>query len=192
MRLFKPRMNPIEQPDWSPEQTELMQPFILHGSNFRIFRTLVRHPASFAPFMAWTRHILGRNNTLSKRDREIAILRIGFLCKSGYEWAQHVEIGKQCGITGAEIEAIKAGGDAPNWTPAESALLDASDDLHNDKFIATPTWDRLRAHYSEAQVIDLIYTVGVYTTVSMALNSLGIQLDEHLTIDPDLDARAVQ
>jgi hypothetical protein len=38
--------------------------------------------------------------------------------------------------------------------------------------------------------MDLVYTVGQYTQVSMLLNSFGVQLDDGLTLDPDLDGRA--
>ncbi|MEN9718814.1 MAG: hypothetical protein RIQ99_1692, partial [Pseudomonadota bacterium] len=35
--------------------------------------------------------------------------------------------------------------------------------------------------------MDLVYTVGQYTQVSMLLNSFGVQLDPGLEPDPDLD-----
>ena len=36
----------------------------------------------------------------------------------------------------------------------------------------------LSNHYSTQQLMDLVFTVGQYNLVSMALNSFGVQLDE--------------
>jgi alkylhydroperoxidase family enzyme len=114
------------------------------------------------------------------------ILRIGFLCRSGYEWAQHVEIGKRAGLTDAEISAIKAGADTAGWSEADAALIRACDDLNREHFITEPNWQGLRAHFSERQCMDVVFTAGQYTQVSMLLNTFGVQLDEGLKGDPDL------
>jgi 4-carboxymuconolactone decarboxylase len=46
---------------------------------------------------------------------------------------------------------------------------------------ARATWKALAQHYSEQQLMDLVFTVGEYTLVSMALNSFGVQLDPDTT-----------
>ena len=111
-----------------------------------------------------------------------------FLCRSGYEWTQHVAIGLRSGLTPVEIERIKAGPDAPGWTQADALLIKASDELNQRQFIGSETWTALSAHFSEKQCMDLVFTVGQYTQVSMILNSFGVQLDEGQTLDPDLKA----
>lgn len=189
MRLSEPRVQPLSNEEWTAEQAELMSPFLSRGADFNIFRTMVRHPEAFRAFMAWGNYILSRSNALPAREREIAILRIGWLCRAGYEWGQHVVIGKRSGLTDAEIEAIKAGADAPSWSPADAAILAACDELHRDQFVSNPTWERLSAHFDEKQRVDLVYTVGQYTQVSMLLNSFGVQPDRGLAIDPALDGR---
>ena len=55
-----------------------------------------------------------------------------------------------------------------------------------DHFITDPTWAAL-AELGDEGRMDLVYTVGQYTQVSMLLNSAGVQLDAILTPDPDLD-----
>jgi len=130
-------------------------------------------------------YILSDANSLSARDRELVILRTGFNWRSGYEWAQHVRIGLDCGLTASEIERIKAGPEAPEWHVSDRALLQATDELTSDAFISDATWAAL-GHYSEKQRMDLVMTVAQYTQVSMMLNTFGVQLDEDLTLDPDL------
>ena len=60
----------------------------------------------------------------------------------------------------------------------EAALLRATDELHENSMISDATWSALAAHYSVQQRMDLVFAVGQYTLVSMALNTLGVQLDE--------------
>ena len=50
-------------------------------------------------------------------------------------------------------------------------------------------WSALKAHFSERQCMDVVFTAGQYTQVSMMLNTFGVQLDEGQTLDPDLDMR---
>lgn len=188
MRLAKPRIAPLKDSEFTPEQVErLSKSRQKDGSILNIFRTLVRAPDAFRAFSWWGGYIMSRNS-LTPRDREIAILRVGWLCKSGYEWTQHHRIGLESGLSAAEIARIKTGAGAEGWTAAERALLTAIDDLNRDHFVSNPSWAELSTHYSERQCMDLVFTVGQYTQVSMILNSFGIQVEDGQTVDPDLKA----
>ena len=186
MRLTTPRVVPVAAEDWTEEQREIVEPMLKRGPLLNIFRTLLIHPAAARAFLVWGGYILSRKSTLPPREREIVILRTGFLCRSGYEWTQHVPIGRRAGLTEEEIDRIKIGADAPGWSPADAALLRATDDLLREKFITEPVWTKLAQHFEERQRMDLVFTVGQYTQVSMLLNSFGVQLDEGQVLDPDL------
>ncbi len=95
-------------------------------------------------------------------------------------------IGQRAGLTDAEIVAIKQGADAPGWSAADAALIRASDELHTRQFIGEATWKALTAHFSPKQCMDVVFTAGQYTQVSMLLNTFGVQLDEGQTLDPQL------
>lgn len=60
--------------------------------------------------------------------------------------------------------------------------------MHDDQFISEETWALLSRHFSEKQRMDVVFTVGQYTQVSMFLNTFGVQLDEGQVLDPDLKA----
>ena len=184
MRLTKPRITPVADADLTPEQSEALEAF-RPGPVLNIFRTLVHAPKALGRFNAWGGYVLSRRNDLPAREREIVILRTGFLCKSGYEFTQHTRIGLQSGLSEAEIGQIKAGADA-GWSAADAALIKASDELHADQFITDATWAELRRHFGEKACMDVVFTAGQYTQVSMMLNSFGVQLDEGQTLDPDL------
>jgi alkylhydroperoxidase family enzyme len=142
--------------------------------------TFSRHWKANKKFGIWGSHILGQTCTLPPREREILILRTGWLCQAEYEWAQHVLIGKSNGLIDAEIEQIRNGPNDEHWSPFDAALLRAADELHADAFINDATWETLRKRYSTEQLMDVVFTVGQYTLVSMALNTFGVQLDKGL------------
>ena len=188
MHLKTPRIAPLTDSELTDEQREALKPATYPGTPpLNIFRTFARNPTALTAFLSWGTYIL-RNNSLPPREREIVILRTGFNCRSGYEWTQHVRISLRGGMSQTEVDNIKAGADA-DWSPADAALIRACDDLSARQFISDANWAALRAHFSEQQCMDVVFTCGQYTQVSMMLNTFGVQLDEGQTLDPDLDAR---
>jgi 4-carboxymuconolactone decarboxylase len=176
MRLARPRIAPLPQGEWSDEQRELLT----RGNPSRvlnIFSTLIRHSDLYRRWIPFGNHVLFKSS-LSARERELAILRVGHLCRSGYEFHQHTRIGKAVGLNDADIERIQSGPAATGWTARDAALLRAVDELHSDQFIGDETWEQLRQHFDDRQLMDLVFTVGQYTMVSMALNSFGVQIED--------------
>jgi len=183
MRLSTPRVPPLTLEECTPDQRELLT----KGNPARIlnvFATIARHTDLYRRWLPFGNHVLFKS-TLSPRDREIAILRIGHLCRSGYEFAQHTVVGRRAGLSDEEIERTKLSPDAPGWNERERLLLQATDELHRDAFIGEATWQGLTKHYNTNQLIDLVFTVGQYNMVSMALNTFGVQLEDEVK-GPDL------
>jgi alkylhydroperoxidase family enzyme len=171
------RVPPLPQAEWNAETRELMESLERNGQVFNIFTTLARHPELLRRWLVFANHILAKS-TLPARERELAILRMGWLCRAEYEWGHHVDIGQRAGLTPAEVERVTLGPDAPGWSPFETALLRAVDELHRDSVVSDSSWKELAQHYNIQQLLDLIFTAGQYKLVSMALNSLGVQLEE--------------
>lgn len=170
MRLDTPRLAPLDPAEIDPELR-------LGDTPLNIFRTLAHHPKLLKRWLVFGNHLLAKSS-LPPREREIAILRVGWLCRAGYEWGQHVKIGLDAGLSDDEIDRITRGPDAEGWSDAERALLQATDELHKDFFVSDATWAALAKHFETQQLLDLIFTVGQYHMVSMALNTLGVQLEE--------------
>jgi 4-carboxymuconolactone decarboxylase len=174
MRLNEPRLQPLDEADWDPDIADRIRTLGPNPPN--VIRTLAHHPKLYKRWAVFGNHIM-TSSTLPPREREILMLRIGWLCRSAYEFGQHTLIGRQCGLNDEEIFAITRGPGAPGWTDHERALLTAVDELKADAHISGPTWAELSKTYSTEQLLDLVFTVGQYNMVSMALNTLGVQLD---------------
>ncbi len=175
-RLAEPRVPVIG----TQGRTAAQEQMLASRPDYNIYKTLAHDPQLYARWSGLGQYLLN-GSTLPPRDREIVILRMGWLCQAPYEWSQHARIAKaSVGMTDAELHRIAAGPSAQGWTDFERTLIRAVDELRYDGQISDATWAALRAKYSVEQTIDAIYTAGQYQLVSMALNSLGVQLDPGL------------
>ena len=162
----------------SAEDREMGERNKVNGEVVNIFRVLMNNPKLARSWSRFAGYILG-GQSLPARDREILILRIGWLNQAPYEWEQHVRIGKAAGLTDDEIDRISKGPKA-GWSKHEAALLQAADDLREKSVVSDETWKQLSERYNTEQMMDAVFTVGQYNLVSWALNSFGVPLDDYL------------
>src|SRR5581483_8446142 len=154
MRLSTPRIQPLKPGELNDEQREALKPF--EGRPLlNIFGTLAHAPKAMTRFLEWGNYVLSRRNSLPAREREIVILRVGFLCKSGYEFTQHTRIGLREGLSADETARVKQGADA-GWSEADAALIRAADELVRDHFVTDATWAALGKHFDQKQCMDVV------------------------------------
>lgn len=177
MRIRQPRIQPVTEADWTDDSRPVLAANAARGPLLNVFATIARHPKLLKRWVVFANHVLN-GSTLPPRERELVILRTGFLCKSGYEWAQHVAIGRHAGLTDGEVERLTVGSAADGWSDGNRLLLQATEELVADHFVSDSTWAALAEIWSEQQLMDLVFAVGQYTLVSMALNSFGVQLED--------------
>jgi alkylhydroperoxidase family enzyme len=141
--------------------------------------TLARYPALTQAFHTFNGHVLFAT-TLSPRQRELVVLRVAALRSATYEWAQHVVQGADAGITSEEMDRVRTGPEAPEWSAPDRSLLRATDELVRHAVISDTTWAELLSQLDEHQLMDLIFTVGAYDALAMAFKTFGIEIDEDL------------
>ncbi len=139
--------------------------------------TMLRYPGLWECITALSVQLSGRGQ-LSVRERELVILRTGWLCQAPFEWGEHVKFGKGAGITTDEVERVTVGSAAPGWSEHERALMRAVEELHTDQMISDETWQILSGRLSDTQLFELTVLVGQFTTVAYWQNSLRIPLSE--------------
>ena len=108
------------------------------------------------------------------------MLRVAAVRRADYEWAQHVVLAGDAGISADEIDRLAAGPDAPGWSALDGALVRAVDELVADAVITEPTWKVLAEGLDERQLMDVVFTVGAYDLLAMAFRTFGVELDEDL------------
>jgi alkylhydroperoxidase family enzyme len=186
-RLQSPRVPPRADAEIDADTRALLgatSDGVRSGPILNIFRTLAHHPKLLKRWLVFGGHVLCKS-TLPARERELAILRIGWRCRSEYEWGQHAAIGRACGLSDDEVRRTTEAATAPGWSAFDAAIVRAVDELHDDAFLSDASWSALTAKWNTEQVIDFVFAVGQYNLVSMALNSLGVQLDAGVEGFPD-------
>jgi alkylhydroperoxidase family enzyme len=176
----EPLIAPLPPSEWDEELSAMTGP---SGASLNIFGTLAHHPKLLKRWLVFGNHVLAKS-TLPARDRELLILRTGWRCRSPYEWGQHVAIARGIGITDDEIDRIAQGPDAQGWDDFDALLLRAADELHDDACIAEATYLAIADRYGDQQMLDLVFTVGQYHLVSMALNTFRVERDDGVTDAP--------
>ena len=182
----QPRIKPKRQSSWNEKDHEIMEPFMNDNSVMNIFTTLLNHQNLFKRWLVFANHVLFKSS-LPAKEKEIAILRIGYLCKCEYEWAQHVVIARRVGLDDDIIEEIKKGEDSTKFNELQRLVIRSVNELHDHASISDETWSSLEKHYSKEQLIDLVFTVGQYNLVSMALNSFKVQIDDRVASQVNVD-----
>jgi alkylhydroperoxidase family enzyme len=137
--------------------------------------TMLKHPKLYHTHSAFG--IFMFEGVLSARDRELAILRTGWLSKAPFQWSTHSKLAKRlAGLTREDVERITVGSTAPEWNEHERAILRAVEELHEDAMISDATWEVLAHGLTEPQLMELPILVGHYKGVAYLQNSLRIRL----------------
>ena len=87
--------------------------------------------------------------------------------------------GLRVGLTESDIQDILAGPNAPA-DPVKAALVRATDEIFENDYVTTGTWDELSETLSTGQMLDVLFAVGGYRSNSILINSAGVQLDANM------------
>jgi 4-carboxymuconolactone decarboxylase len=139
-----------------------------------ILGTFVNHPDLTKEFLKFNVHLLF-NSTLPPRLRELAILRVAHRTDSKYEWVQHVKMGLREGLTDDDIAGVERGEAADAF---DRIVLAAVDELLATYELSDATWSALGERFDKRQRMDFVFTIGCYVTVSMALKTFGVELEQ--------------
>ena len=144
----------------------------------RMLGVFAQHPVLARSWLTFSGHL--RNSTLPDRVRELATMRTSWLRRGEYEWAQHVRLSREAGLTDAEIEAIRVGPSAAAWREHDAAVLRAVDEMITDRYLSDTTWAELSGWLDRRQLMDLVFTVGTYEILALAFRTFGVELDDDL------------
>jgi 4-carboxymuconolactone decarboxylase len=174
------RIRPLLPAEWTDSARQIFT--IVGGaqaqhivSEIEFFRILAVHPELGIPLVTFTMHLL-RASTLSVLIREIAILRTVCLHRSEFQWSAHVKLAQEIGMTMEQIESIQSGANAPIWSDLERSLLRAIDSIATNSQTDEEAWDIVAKHFNRRQLLDLLFTVGNYAMVAMAINTFRVSL----------------
>ena len=177
----RPRLAPLPDEEWDDRAraalTALLPPERANARDAgNVLATMVRHPDLTRAYLKFNAYLL-IDSTLSAWVREVALLRIVHRRDCSYLWSHHVPIAQRAGLTASEIDAIR---DGEVTNEQDRVVVRAVDELDICSTISDTTWAELGRHFDDRQRMDLVFTVGCYCSLALAVNTFGIE-DE----DPD-------
>ena len=131
-----------------------------------------------SPGMARAFHGLGgyiRNkSTLDPRLRELAILQVGWMEKSEYEFTHHVKIGKEFGVTDEDIQNLflETDGKPSRLEPLAKAVLRGAREMVRDLAMSDETFAEIKKDLSNEHMTDLVLTIAFYCAVVRVLATM--------------------
>ncbi|QQS10533.1 MAG: carboxymuconolactone decarboxylase family protein [Rhodospirillales bacterium] len=119
---------------------------------------------------------------LDGRLRELVILQIGYVAKSAYEWAHHIEIGREFGVGDADIDALiqESKGGTSALPPFERALLRAAREIELDRRVSDEAFAALRERLDDELIVEFTLFATFYCAVVRTLLTLEIDLEPEL------------
>jgi len=140
---------------------------------------MVHSPDATRSFQALAKYIRFHSR-LDPRLREIAILQVGYLTRSPYEYSHHIKIGRDFGVTDEDIRAIEAEtkGEVSNLSALDRAALRAARELTVQSSLSDETVAELRKGLDNQQFVDLLLTISFYCGVVRLLAALQIDVEE--------------
>jgi alkylhydroperoxidase family enzyme len=157
----------------------------------RLFTTLARHRRLYRKWLRFAGALMP-GGRLPRMDSEVLILRTAHNCDCEYEWRHHERLGREAGLTEAQVAAMAEGPISSSLPPEQQLLVKAADELHADRRLSDEVWQQLRPRYDDDQLIEVCMLVGHYEMLAMTINSLGIEPDRPPARKPPRLLRAVQ
>jgi alkylhydroperoxidase family enzyme len=168
------RLPYLEADQVAPEYRDMLK------RNTNLHKLLVNSPDMARAFSGIGGYIRFES-PLDPRLRELAILQIGWLEKSEYEFTHHVKIGREFGVTDADIVALmdETAGQPSTLEPLARAILKGAREMARELSMSEATFSEIRQALSDKEMVDLVLTIAFYCAVVRVLATMKIDNEPH-------------
>jgi alkylhydroperoxidase family enzyme len=171
--MARVRLNETE--DLPEEHRWLFERMGQRGPILNIFRALSHGPEALKRFMKFGSYLL-EEGKLDPKLRELAILKAGQVCRSPYEFSQHIAFARRVGLSDSQVRGI-ADPAVALFDPQQMAVLAYAGELSTESRVSDATYDAVAAFLNAEEVVELTMVVGYYNMVSRMLNALEVDID---------------
>jgi len=163
----------LDRENLAPEHQDLLK------RNINLYRTLVHSPNALRRFSGLGQYIRF-DSKLDPRLRELAILQVGYLTRSKYEYSHHIKIGRDFGVSDDDIRGMIAETDGrpSGLEPLTKSVLRAAREMTTDLAASDATFAELAAALSTEHLTDLVVTIGFYNAVVRILETMQIGVED--------------
>jgi alkylhydroperoxidase family enzyme len=178
-------VTPIEEPQ-TEELRELYERLSEGGLGLgvlNIFKVIGHNPLLLRNYSRFGTTFFTNATMLSPRLREVAVLRIGQLTGSEYEFAQHVRIALMAGLTVEEIAGLQNYDETESFSDLDRAVIRYTDAVSALTGDVSDLARGLKRWLSERELMELTFAIGHWNMVARLLVPLEVALDEALVAE---------
>ena len=167
-------LKPLAPEQWDPSIHDIRDQL---GAPPNLHATMANHPALLKAWMVYRNHMV-HGVRVDRRDLEVVILRTAHKANAEYEWTHHAHIALEYGLTPQQIHQIAQERQTGDWSARDQLLLAAADECADQRQISAKTRDGLMEHFDGQQLLDIVFTIGMYTTLALMLKTLDVPIDD--------------
>ena len=166
------RLAYLEKSDLAPENQDLL------AREISLAKLLAHSPdgaRNFGRIGNWIRH----TSNLDPRLRELAILTVGYLTKTEYEYSHHIKIGRDFGLSDDDIRAVADGTDgvATGIDATAQLVLKAAREMTLELAMCEATFGNLHERLGDEGILDLTIVISFYNGVVRLLKTLEVDVE---------------
>ncbi|MGH7045629.1 MAG: carboxymuconolactone decarboxylase family protein [Stellaceae bacterium] len=167
------RLPYLDKSDLLPEHQDLL------ARNINLYRLLAHSPRAARSLNTLARFIRD-GSRLDPRLREMAILQVGYVTRSAYEYSHHIRIGREFGVSDADIRAIAADttGQPTDLDLLTKAVLSAAREMTVQLELSEETFATLHQSLGEERLTDLVLTIAFYNGLVRLLAAMRIDVED--------------
>jgi alkylhydroperoxidase family enzyme len=163
------RLPYLNHSDLAPENQDLLKRPI------NLFRVMTHSPGGARVFHALGEYIRW-NSPLDTRLRELAIIQVGYITRSVYEYTHHIKIGLDFGVTHDDLIGLASysAGKSNSLDDLTKGVLDAATEMTNGHEMSDKTWNNLILKMSPEHLTDLVIIISFYNCVVRFISTMKI------------------
>ena len=163
------RLPYLDVSDLAPEHKHLLK---RHINLLRLMSHSPKGATAFHTMGQYIRH----ESPLNPRLREMAILQIGYMTRSVYEYTHHIKISRDFGVSDEDIRAIaiETKGSPSQLDALTQAVLRAAREMTHNIAASDASFNELKTHLDNESLTDLVLIISFYNAVVRFLATMEI------------------
>lgn len=168
-------MKPLPPDQWDPSLRHVIDD--MDGKPINAHALMANHPYLLNAWWNYRNYAVS-GGELAQRECELLILRVAVHMQAWYEWGSHVDRGLIAGLSIEEIKRVLTDPKSSDWSNSDGLLLEAVDQLIENRAINGATLTELSGHFSPQQILDIVAIHGMYVTLGCMINTWNLPLDD--------------
>jgi alkylhydroperoxidase family enzyme len=167
------RLPYLDKSDLLSEHRDLL------ARNINLYRLLAHSPRGARSLNTLARYIRD-GSLLDPRLRQLAILQVGYISRSAYEYSHHIRISRDFDVSDDDIRAIadETAGRPSSLEPVARAVLQAARELTRDLKVSDETFATLKQSLDDERLTDLFITIAYYNGLVRLMAALDIDVED--------------